>query len=62
MAATKKAHKTAFKKDTRRATNIGWNDSDGEPIALVFAQEHGAGLEAWQTRTRREDSSIFGRW
>ena len=21
---------------------------------LVFAQEHGAGLEAWQTRTRRE--------
>jgi hypothetical protein len=31
----------------------GWNDSDGEPLALVFAQEHGAGLEAWQTRTRR---------
>src|ERR1700732_1537939 len=23
---------------------------------LIFAQEHGAGLEAWQTRTRREDS------
>jgi hypothetical protein len=23
---------------------------------LVFAQEHGAGLEAWQTRTRRGDS------
>jgi hypothetical protein len=34
----------------------GWNDSDGEPLALVFAQEHGAGLEAWQTRTRRRDS------
>src|SRR5580692_11884445 len=33
----------------------GWNDSDGEPLALVFAQEHGAGLEAWQTRTRRGD-------
>jgi len=31
----------------------GWNDSEGEPIALVFAQEHGAGLGAWQTRTRR---------
>ena len=31
-----------------------WNDSDGEPLALVFAQEHGAGLEAWQTRTRCE--------
>src|ERR1700730_1408349 len=34
----------------------GWNDSVGEPLALVFAQEHGAGLEAWQTRTRRGDS------
>jgi hypothetical protein len=34
----------------------GWNDSDGEPLALVFAQVHDAGLEAWQTRTRREDS------
>jgi hypothetical protein len=34
----------------------GWNDSEGEPRALVFAQEHGAGLEAWQTRTRRGDS------
>src|ERR1700675_5205255 len=34
----------------------GWNDSDGEPLALVYAQEHGAGLEAWQTRTRREES------
>ena len=21
----------------------GWNDSDGEALALVFAQEHGAG-------------------
>ena len=31
-----------------------WNDSDGEALAL--AQEHGAGLEAWQTRTRRGDS------
>ena len=30
----------------------GWNDSDGE-LALVIAQEHGAGLEASQTRTRR---------
>ena len=35
----------------------GWNDSDGEPLALVFAQEHGAGLEAWQTRTRRGTST-----
>src|ERR1700675_1446739 len=34
----------------------GWNDCDGEPLALVFAQERGAGLEAWQTRTRRGDS------
>ena len=34
----------------------GWNDSDGEPLARVFAQEHGAGLGAWQTRTRRGDS------
>src|SRR5580693_975634 len=34
----------------------GWNDSDGEPLALVFAQEHSAGLEAWQSRTRRGDS------
>src|ERR1700730_12612260 len=34
----------------------GWNDSEGELLALVFAQEHGAGLEAWQTRTRRGDS------
>ena len=33
-----------------------WNDSDGEALALVFAQEHGAGLEAWQTRSHREDS------
>ena len=24
----------------------GHEDSDGEPLALVFAQEHGAGLEA----------------
>src|ERR1700730_16851035 len=40
-----------------RYTQIsGWNDSEGEPLALVFAQEHGAGLEAWQTRTRRGDS------
>src|ERR1700682_2534506 len=39
-----------------------WNDSDGEALALVFAQEHGAGLEAWQTRSHREDSSLFGRW
>jgi hypothetical protein len=23
-----------------------WNDRDGVPLALVFAQEHGAGLEA----------------
>ena len=23
-----------------------WNDCDGVPLALVFAQEHGAGLEA----------------
>jgi hypothetical protein len=23
-----------------------WNDGDGVPLALVFAQEHGAGLEA----------------
>src|ERR1700730_2821785 len=23
-----------------------WNDSDGVPLALVFAQEHGDGLEA----------------
>src|ERR1700730_12533049 len=37
-----------------------WNDSDGEALAL--AQEHGAGLEAWQTRSHREDSSLFGRW
>jgi hypothetical protein len=29
---------------------------DGEALALVFAQEHGAGLEAWQTRSHREDS------
>jgi hypothetical protein len=31
---------------------------------LVFAQEHGAGLEAWQTRTRRGDSagSASARW
>ena len=28
---------------------------DGEVLALVFAQEHGAGLEAWQTRSHRED-------
>ena len=33
-----------------------WNDSDDEALALVFAQEHGAGLEAWQTRSHREDS------
>ena len=33
-----------------------WNDSDGEALAPVFAQEHGAGLEAWQTRSHREDS------
>jgi len=33
-----------------------WNDSDGEALALVFAQEHAAGLEAWQTRSHREDS------
>src|SRR3984893_18565543 len=33
-----------------------WNDSDGEALALVFAQEHGAGLAAWQTRSHREDS------
>ena len=39
-----------------------WNDSDGEALALVFAQEHGAGLEAWQTRSHREDFSLFGRW
>ena len=38
-----------------RYTQIsGWNDSEGEPLALVFAQEHGAGLEAWRTRTRCE--------
>ena len=23
-----------------------WNDSDSVPLALVFAQKHGAGLEA----------------
>ena len=39
-----------------------WNDSDGEALTLVFAQGHGAELEAWQTRSHREDSSLFGRW
>jgi hypothetical protein len=28
----------------------GWNDSDGEPLALVYAQEHGAGLEVTARR------------
>src|SRR3984893_13091139 len=31
----------------------GWNDSDGEPLALVYAQEHGAGLEACRRVARR---------
>jgi len=30
-----------------------WNDSDGVPLALVFAQEHGAGLEACRRVARR---------
>jgi hypothetical protein len=33
-----------------------WNDSDGGALALVFAQEHGAGLDAWQKRARGGDS------
>src|ERR1700730_7165378 len=31
-------------------------------LKLVFAQEHGAGLEAWQTRTRRGDSDLRQSW
>jgi hypothetical protein len=29
-----------------RATHAVFNDRDGVPLALIFAQEHGAGLEA----------------
>jgi hypothetical protein len=39
-------HKCAPRLRLQTHETFNWNESDGVPLALIFAQEHGAGLEA----------------